>query len=155
MQINNILTNPSILPDRLFPMRFTSISHVIFLIFFSQFVNCNYLTAQDFPTPIVGNDLVKSGVTNASPGKGISVEYFLHPSYNLNNNFAEKIANSLIGKESNPAKENILRQGKIFFERDESKSFINNWWKAMQSGIKSTVLPNILLSEELESTAKE
>lgn len=45
------------------------------------------LIAQDFPTPIIGNDLVKSGVTNASPGKGLSIEYFLHPKYGLQNNF--------------------------------------------------------------------
>jgi len=52
-----------------------------------QFFLITSLKAQDFPTPIVGNDLVKSGVRNASPGKGLSIEYFLHPSYDLNNDF--------------------------------------------------------------------
>jgi len=88
MKIKDILTNYSILPKRLLSMKLASINY-IFLIFCIQFVNCAYLTAQDFPTPIIGNDLVRSGVTNASPGKGVSIEYFLHPSYNLNNNFAE------------------------------------------------------------------
>lgn len=57
-----------------------------YLFLLSLFISTTLL-AQDFPTPIIGNDLVKSGVRNASPGKGLSIEYFLHPSYDLQNNF--------------------------------------------------------------------
>jgi len=68
--------------------------------------------------------------------------------------FLSKIANALLSKEKNPDKDNQLHRGKMYFERDLSKSFISNWWKTMQSGIKSTMLPNILLPDELESTTK-
>lgn len=68
--------------------------------------------------------------------------------------FLSKIANAFFGKENNPDKENKLHKGQMYFKRDKSKSFISNWWKTMQSGIKSTMLPNILLPDELESTAK-
>lgn len=64
--------------------------------------------------------------------------------------FLSKIANTLIGNKNNPDKEEKLRKGIMYFERDPHKSFISNWWKTMQTGIKSTMLPNILLPEELE-----
>lgn len=46
-----------------------------------------YLIAQDFPTPIFGHAFCKSGVENAAPGRGLVIEYFLHPKYNLQSNF--------------------------------------------------------------------
>lgn len=68
--------------------------------------------------------------------------------------FISKVVNKLIGNKNNPDKEDKLRQGKMFFERDLHTSFVSNWWKTMQSGIKSTMLPNILLPEELEHETK-
>ena len=41
------------------------------------------LAAQDLPTPIVGHAFCKSGVENGAPGRGLVLEYFLHPSYDL------------------------------------------------------------------------
>lgn len=64
--------------------------------------------------------------------------------------FLSKIANKLIGNKDNPNKADKLRKGKMYFERDLQKSFISNWWNTMQTGIKSTMLPNILLPDELE-----
>ncbi len=45
--------------------------------------------AQDFPTPIVGHAFCKSGVENSAPGRGLVIEYFLHPRYNLQTSFLQ------------------------------------------------------------------
>lgn len=42
------------------------------------------LTAQDLPTPVVGNIFVKPGIRNGSPGRGFSIEYERQPRFNLN-----------------------------------------------------------------------
>ena len=68
--------------------------------------------------------------------------------------FLSKIANKLIGNKDNPNKVDKLRKGKMYFQRDRQKSFISNWWNTMQTGIKSTMLPNILLPDELEHETK-
>ncbi|MFK7978412.1 MAG: hypothetical protein AB8G86_00395 [Saprospiraceae bacterium] len=68
--------------------------------------------------------------------------------------FLSKIANTLIGNKNNPNKDEKLRKGIMYFERDLQKSFISNWWRTMQTGIKSTMLPNILLPKELEHKTK-
>lgn len=43
--------------------------------------------AQDFPTPIIGHAFCKPGVENASPGKGLSIQYIRHPNYELTSGF--------------------------------------------------------------------
>lgn len=68
--------------------------------------------------------------------------------------FLSKIANTLIGNKNNPDKEEKLRKGIMYFERDLQKSFISNWWRTMQTGIKSTMLPNFLLPKKLEHKTK-
>ncbi|MEM1123167.1 MAG: hypothetical protein AAGJ18_22185, partial [Bacteroidota bacterium] len=69
--------------------------------------------------------------------------------------FLSKVANLVFGKSNNPDKNDELRLGKMYFERDPQKSFIGNWWKTIQSGLKSIMLPNILLPDELEHAKKE
>jgi len=64
--------------------------------------------------------------------------------------FLSKVVNVLIGKENNPDEEKGIRKGKMYFERDKNKSFIGNWWRTLQTGIQSTMLPNILLPDELD-----
>lgn len=68
--------------------------------------------------------------------------------------FLSKLANNILGNKNNPDKEDKLRKGKMYFERDERNSFISNWWKTMQTGIKSIMLPNILLPDELDNQTK-
>jgi len=68
--------------------------------------------------------------------------------------FLSKVANALFNKEKNPNKDNKLRKGRMYSEREKNKSFIGNWWKTIQSGIKSTMLPNILLPDELETRTR-
>ncbi len=65
-------------------------------------------------------------------------------------NLLSGLLNSILGKDNNPSG-NKLRIGKIYHERDMHKDFFGNWWLALQSGIKSTTVPNILLSDKLDS----
>lgn len=39
--------------------------------------------AQDIPTPLVEESFVKPGLRNTTPGKGLSIRYFLNPTYQL------------------------------------------------------------------------
>lgn len=48
------------------------------------------------------------------------------------------ITNTFIVKKDNEGKGD-LRLGKIKFERDPKKSFLNYWWKSLLSGIKSSI----------------
>jgi len=43
----------------------------------------NSLFSQDIPTPLVEESFVKPGIRNTTPGKGLSIRYFLHPTYRL------------------------------------------------------------------------
>lgn len=62
-----------------------------------------------------------------------------------------KLVNTLIRNKNNPDENNVLRTGKMYSERRTEKSFLFNWWTTILSGIKSTVLKNIVLPEELEA----
>lgn len=42
-----------------------------------------FLTAQDLPTPIVGDPFAKPGIRGGSPGKGFNITYERHPNYEL------------------------------------------------------------------------
>ncbi len=68
--------------------------------------------------------------------------------------FLSKVVNKIVGNKNNPNKKEKLRKGKMFFERNQHISFISNWWKTMQTGIKSVMLPNIFLPDELEHETK-
>lgn len=60
-----------------------------------------------------------------------------------------KIINGLLVTKENPdGKE--FHKGKMYFEREEHKSFISNWWKTVQSGFQSTMFPDLLLKKELK-----
>ena len=65
-------------------------------------------------------------------------------------NLLGTLSNSLLQKENLPAQKDY-RQGQIRFERLPHKSIFNDLWKAVFSGIRSTVLPDILLSDKLEA----
>lgn len=58
----------------------------------------------------------------------------------LENTIVSFIANNLLTYSSNPAGEQPPRKGTIHYERDKHKSVFNFWWKAMFSGMKSTVV---------------
>lgn len=64
--------------------------------------------------------------------------------------FLSKLSNVLINNRNNPDAKNELRIGRMYSERNTEKSFISNWWMTLQSGMKSTILPNFLLPDELE-----
>ena len=57
-----------------------------------------------------------------------------------NKNIASILANTLIVREKNLPEQKHYRNGKIYFERDKRKPFINYWWKSVFSGIKSVVV---------------
>ena len=52
-------------------------------IFFLIFLAVSILSAQDIPTPFIEQSFVKPGIRNTTPGKGLSITYFLHPRYRL------------------------------------------------------------------------
>jgi hypothetical protein len=47
------------------------------------------------------------------------------------------------------------RVGQIYVERDKSRFFLRHFWYSILSGIKSTILPNLILPEELKHVKKE
>jgi len=57
-----------------------------------------------------------------------------------NKDIKSLLANTLIVHEKNKPEQKHYRSGKIYFERDKKKSFVNYWWKSVFSGIKSVVV---------------
>ena len=60
------------------------------------------------------------------------------------------LLNSILSNKNNPDEKDKLRVGEMYFERLFEKRFIGNIWNTLQTGIRSTVLPNLLLPEELD-----
>ncbi len=58
------------------------------------------------------------------------------------------LADKLFIRNDNPKKGGDFREGIIDFERDESKSIINFWWKSLLTGIVSTVSTKNLINDE-------
>lgn len=78
--------------------------------------------------------------------KDLSLRFF--KSDNSTRKLLTNLANSLI-KNSNTKNSENLRQGKMFYERDNQKLFIENWIGTLKSGLYSTLLPDIMLPDEL------
>jgi len=56
----------------------------------------------------------------------------------------------VLSRDNNPSG-NKMRVGNIDYDRNVHKGFFDNWWLALQSGIKSTTVPNVLLRKKLDS----
>ncbi|GJM35885.1 MAG: hypothetical protein DHS20C18_48860 [Saprospiraceae bacterium] len=59
---------------------------------------------------------------------------------------------NLATRKENKRSDKDYRQGQIYFERTPNKSITHDLWQSVFSGIRSTVLTNILLKDELETS---
>jgi hypothetical protein len=58
--------------------------------------------------------------------------------------------NNFVIKPNNLSQNSKYRVGKIYKKRETDRSFFSYWWRGIQSGLISTMLPNIALNDELE-----
>lgn len=63
------------------------------------------------------------------------------------------LANKLIIKSQNPDKRGDLKNGEVYFLRDQHKFIFNYWWKLVLSGMKSTLTGDT--EEDLRKKAKK
>ncbi len=61
------------------------------------------------------------------------------------------MVNKLLTKRELSKEGELLQEGKMYFEREKQKSFFANWWFSLQSGLKSIILPDLILKEELKT----
>lgn len=61
------------------------------------------------------------------------------------------LLNNLALKNDNEQGTRNYRSGKIYYPRAREKGLFHQWWHAIQSGLKSTVLPNVFLPKELRN----
>ncbi len=59
-----------------------------------------------------------------------------------------KIINVLVVQEKNTGKN--FKTGKMYYPRKMNRDIFHNWWKTIQTGFKSSILPEILLPKELK-----
>jgi hypothetical protein len=59
------------------------VNHLRYFLFILFSLNSAIFFAQDIPTPLVEESFVKPGIRNTTPGKGLSIRYFVHPTYQL------------------------------------------------------------------------
>jgi hypothetical protein len=60
------------------------------------------------------------------------------------------LANKTVINSDNTAGEKGYKSGSMYYERVPHRSIFHQWWGGIRSGLRSTLLPNILLPEELE-----
>ncbi|MEM1325835.1 MAG: hypothetical protein AAGI23_07775 [Bacteroidota bacterium] len=60
------------------------------------------------------------------------------------------LANALVIDKENNSTDKGYKSGSIYYERVPHKSIFHQWWGGARSGLRSTLLPNVLLPEELE-----
>lgn len=67
----------------------------------------------------------------------------LNQDFKSDNNLWRKIgsflANKLVVRGSNPSKNGNLREGEVYFLREQHKSIFNYWWQLIFSGLRSTI----------------
>ncbi|MEM1214061.1 MAG: hypothetical protein AAGJ82_00150 [Bacteroidota bacterium] len=68
---------------------------------------------------------------------------------------ASRLVNAVISRNNNPNQRSQLKTGRLYAERQYHKSFFSNWWFTLQSGIQSSVLPNLLLPKELDGKKEQ
>lgn len=61
------------------------------------------------------------------------------------------LANNLLLNSDNSSDEKGYKTGNMFYERVRHKGLFHQWWGTIESGIRSTLMPNLLLPDELEN----
>ncbi len=98
---------------------------------------------------IDGNQEVATG-TMSCKYENLEIE-MLNESKLKPRKFFSKIVNKLGIKKDNSIKTGNFAEGKIHYARNKNKGIFHQWWGAIQSGFQSTIMPNILLPDELEN----
>ncbi|MTB49509.1 hypothetical protein [Lewinella sp. W8] len=63
----------------------------------------------------------------------------------------KNIFEGIVVRNSNPRPNGDLQMGQVYYVHDPQKSFFNLYWKALVSGLQSTVQGNLFTSAELKS----
>lgn len=61
------------------------------------------------------------------------------------------LTNNLLLNSNNTTEKNGYKSGSMYYERVRHKSLFHQYWGAIKSGIRSTLMPNLLLPDELEN----
>jgi len=69
--------------------------------------------------------------------------------YQVGKKLLSGLVNGLLIKNNNPGKKGY-RKGKMYAERLKNRAIFHLWWQSILSGMKSTMLPKVLLKDELK-----
>lgn len=74
--------------------------------------------------------------------------------YQIGKKLLSQLINDLLIRNNNPNKKDY-RNGKMYAERLKNRSIFNLWWQSILSGMKSTMLPKLILPDELKIEEEE